>query len=226
MRYRCFVESLPGRLVSPAHLPLLAVLVLVLAVPGFAQTRQREKPRSFSLNDKSQEQVQRKVLPKVDVERLLAEDRARGKNTQRPGPRRFAVAVDVNYTLENSGTWQTLDDGRLWRLRIQSPGAKSHNLGITRFEMPEGAKLWIYDPARKHVEGPYTSRNRSHAGSLWTPVIEGEEIVVEVFVPTGVSQPVIGIRKVNQGYTGFNKDIPGGGTEGDCEIDVVCPRRT
>ncbi len=200
----------------------LAALVLVLAVSSFA--KMYEEPRSFSLKDKSQEQVERKVLPKVDVERLLADDRARGKDPQHPRPHRFAVAVDVVFTLSNSGTWQTLPDGRLWRLRIQSPGAKSHNLGITRFDMPEGAKLWIYDPEHTHVEGPYTSRHRSHLGSLWTPVIEGDEIIVEVFVPTGVSQPGIQISKVNQGYRGFEKGVPGGGTEGACEIDVVCPQ--
>ena len=88
--------------------------------------------------------------------------------------------------------------------------------------MPEGAKLWIYDPAHKHVEGPYTARHRSHLGSLWTPIIEGDEIVVEVFVPTGVPQPVVEIGKVNQGFRGFQKAITGGGTEGTCENDVIC----
>ena len=32
--------------------------------------------------------------------------------------------------LTNSATWQDLPDGRLWRLRIHTPGAASHNLGI------------------------------------------------------------------------------------------------
>jgi lysyl endopeptidase len=140
-----------------------------------------------------------------------------------PGPQRFAVAANVAFTLKNSGTWQTLRDGRLWRLRIHSPGAASHNLGITHFDMPEGAKLWIYDPDHSHVEGPYTASDRSRLGSLWTPVIEGEEIVVEVFVPNGVRQPVLVIAKANQGYRGFAKGIPGAGTEGTCETDVVCP---
>lgn len=224
MRNKWFINGLPGYVVFMTRMFFLAVMVLVLADTGFA--RMYEEPRSFSLKDKSQEQVERKILPKIDIERLLAEDRERGKNTQRPGPQRFAVAADVAYTLENSGTWQTLADGRLWRLRIQSPGAKSMNLGITRFDMPEGAKLWIYDPAHKHVEGPYTSRHRSRAGSLWTPVIEGDEIVVEVFVPAGVTQPVIEIGKINQGYRGFdNTSGKGGfaGTEGTCNNDVICP---
>ena len=182
-----------------------------------------EEPRSFSLTDKSLDRVNLKVLPRVEVQRLLAEDRASGKDPKRPLPFRFAVAADVAFTLDNSGTWMDLPDGRLWRLRIQSPDATSLNLGITRFEMPEGAKLWIYDPTRKNVEGSYTARNRTPAGSLWTPLIDGNEMVVEVFVPKGVSQPRLEIRKANRGYRGFGKTGILGGSEGLCETDVICP---
>jgi hypothetical protein len=202
----------------------LATLAMLLVASVFA--KMYEQPRSFSLNDKSQEQVERKILPKINIERLLAEDRARAEKPQlRPGPQRFAVAAEVSYTLDNSGTWQDLPDGRLWRLRIQSPGAKSINLGITRFEMSKGAKLWIYDPAHVHVEGPFTARNRSHLGSLWTPMIEGDEIVVEVFVPTGAAKPTIDITKINQGYRGLGTaDKTGlfGASEGTCNNDVIC----
>jgi hypothetical protein len=197
----------------------IPALLLVLVLPGLA--KMYEEPRSFSLKDKSQEQVERKVLPKIDIERLLADDLARGKDPQHPGPLRFAVAANVAFNLEKSGTWLTLRDGRLWRLRIQSPGAKSLNLGFTRYEMPEGAKLWVYDPKHAHVEGPYTSRHRSQKGSLWTPVIEGDEIVVEVFVPTGASQPVIEIGRVNQGYRELKAGLFGQ-SEGTCNNDVIC----
>lgn len=202
----------------------LGVLVLVFAVSGLA--KMYEEPRSFKLGDKSQDQVQRKVFPKIDIERLLAEDRARAKDAKeqqrRPGPLRFAVPANVSFTLKDSGTWRTLSDGRLWRLRIQSPGAKNINLGITRFDMPEGAKLWIYDPDHKRVDGPYSSRDRSRKGRLWTPAIDGEEIVVEVFVPTGVREPLILISRVNQGYRDFSKDGPDKG-HGACNNDVICP---
>ncbi|HEY9422203.1 MAG TPA: Ig-like domain repeat protein [Thermoanaerobaculia bacterium] len=202
---------------------VFAALVLVTTTSAFA--RMEEAPRSFSLAGevKVLEQIQQKILPKVDVDLLLDQDRAHLKNLQGPEPLRFAVANDVAFTLKNSGTWQTLADGRLWRLRLHSPGAVSHNLGITRFDMPRGAKLWIYDPEHKHVEGPYMTRHRSQHGSLWTPVIEGEDLVVEVFVPKGVRLPNLEIRKANQGYRDFTKTIPGQGTAGACEIDVVCP---
>jgi len=185
-----------------------------------AQARMYEVPRSFSLPVESVEQVRSKILPAIDVNRLREEDVARGKV---PGPQRFAVAADVSYTLRNSFTLQELDDGTLWRLRIRSQGALSLNLGILKFEMPKGAKIWIYDPARTDVEGPYTERNRNTQGGLWTPIIEGDEIVVEVFAPKGAPAPVIEIGHVNQAYRGFLKSGMNGGSEGACENDVVCP---
>lgn len=203
--------------------PLLLLAALTLAAaPAFA--KMSEPPRSFSLQDKALERVDRKVLEAIDPKALLKQDQERGeKSRAKPGPLRFAVGEDTTFDLASSGTWQDLPDGRLWRLRIQSPGAVSHNLGITRFELPEGAKLWIYDPAGKHVEGAYTRRQRNRLGSLWTPIIEGDEIVVEVFVPSGAAQPVLLIGKVNKGYRGFLKVGLFGFSEGLCNIDVVCP---
>jgi hypothetical protein len=205
---------------------VLARFVLVTAfvarsVPAFAIAY--EQPKSFSLKDNSQDKVDRRVLPKIDIEKLLAEDRVRGRSPRRPAPHRFAVPANVALSITNSGTLQTLADGRRWRLRIKSPGAKSLNLGITRFDMPDGAKLWVYDPAHTHVEGPYVARHRSHRGSLWTPVIEGDEIIVEVFAPAGVRQPVVQIAKVNRGYQSLEKAGSLGLSEGACNNDVVCP---
>jgi lysyl endopeptidase len=204
----------------------VGVFLFVFSTSGYA--KMYEEPRSFALKDTSQEQVDRKVLPQIDAQQLAEAERTRTTNSQRPGPFQFAVAATVDFTLVNSGTWQTLADGRVWRLRIWSPGALSLSLGITRFEMPEGAKLWIYDPSHQHVEGPYTLRNRSQRGSLWTPIIEGDEVVVEVFVPTGVAQPVVEISQTNQGFRGFGKQgvtsSPSSPhTEGMCEKDVICP---
>src|ERR1700719_4099014 len=70
MRNKWFIESLLG---CGARKLFLAALVLMLTVSGFAGMS--EAPKSFSLKDNSQEQVERKILPKVDTERLLAEDR-------------------------------------------------------------------------------------------------------------------------------------------------------
>lgn len=205
---------------------LAAGLALALSLPAFA--RMYEPPKSFSLPQEKAAiaQVQRKVLPRLDAERLLRESRARGAkpSPRRPQPLRFAVPSAVSYTLGNSGTWQTLADGsRLWRLRIQSAGSQSLNLGFARFDVAPGVKLWVYNPGHTHVEGPYTVRNRSHAGRLFTPVIEGDEIVVEVWVPAGAPTPAIEIGSVNRAFRGLKSGIFSGSSEGACENDVICP---
>jgi hypothetical protein len=47
-------------------------------------------------------------------------------NDSQPGPVRYAYPVNVNYTLENSGVWQELNDGsKIWRLKVKLPGALS-----------------------------------------------------------------------------------------------------
>jgi len=200
-----------------------SILLFSLSTPLLA--KMYEPPRSFSLQDKTMERVDLKRVPAIDVKKLLAEDNRRAKT--RPAPHRFALPATVEYNLDNSGTWQDVPDGRLWRLRIQSDNAISMNLGITRFNMPEGAKLWIYDPQHKYVNGPYTNRERSHKGSLWTPIVLGDEIIVEVFVPSGAKTPAIEIQRVNRGYRGFAKgSMPGDSAEEACEIDVVCPQGT
>ncbi|MBW8809240.1 MAG: hypothetical protein JF591_10495 [Lysobacter sp.] len=200
----------------------LAVVAVLACLPlQSAVARMLETPRSFSLQDKSLAAVQRKTLAAVDSRTLRDQDSARAKTAKGPLPVRFAVQAAVGFDLDNSGTWQKLADGQLWRLRIQSPGAMSHNLGITRFDMPEGAKLWLYDPAGKRVEGPYVWHNRSSHGRLWTPIIEGDEVVVEVFVPNGVARPAITIGQVNQGYRDLSETSMD--KSGSCNNDVICP---
>lgn len=161
-----------------------------------------EQPRSFDLSGAASSQVDRKTLSPIDRDQLLAEDATRSKDH----PMRFAVPEEVHFTLDNSGTWQNLPDGsRIWRLRIDSPGAVSLNLGITRFDLPEGAKLWLYDPAHREIRGPYSLQNRSATGSLFTPVVRSSEIFVELDLPPGTAKPLVEIGRVNKGYRGFGK---------------------
>lgn len=219
-----------SRSVNPVHAarasavllsrPLCFALVAwVLAGSAFAKTG--AEPKSFSLPDKALEQVERVVLEPIDRERLLAEDSERMKAAESPGPLRFAVSEEVGLDLRNSGTWRALPDGRLWRLRIQSPGAVSNNLAIARFDLPEGAMFWIYDPAGKNVDGPYTARDRDDEGGLWTPIIPGEEIVVELFVPPGAARAGLRIGRVNKGFRALGAG--GADKSGSCNNDVVCP---
>ena len=167
--------------------------------------------------------VETRVMPMVDIAALEAEDLDL-ESSGRPFAPRFAKNFQVTYTLDNSGTWETLNDGsHRWRLRLVSPGALSLNLGLERFELPTGAEFLIFAPDGSGAQGPYTKTNQNGNGGLWTAVVIGEEIVVELRVPKG-ENATIEINSVNHGYRFFGERealIPN--KRGDCNVNVVCP---
>ena len=165
--------------------------------------------------------IERYVATPIDRQRLIEEDRMRGQKSQRPSPLRFAVPEKVAINPENSGRWEDASDGRRWRLRIHAPGALSLSFGISRFELPQGAVLRVYDIDRREARGPYTSANRSDKGRLWTAIIERDELELELFVPRGAARPILEIDRIHRGYRSFGKT--GGDKAGSCNNDVICP---
>lgn len=139
--------------------------------------------------------VEKVTLPPVDNEALIAEDRQRDFLSYRS-----VVAIQVDITPNDYGTWEALSDGSLmWRLRIASPGATSLNFGFTNFWNPDGC-LFLYPPDRTLVVGPFRS-DGNFPGPLWTPAIKGDEIVIEVTLPPGVDAPLeMELAFVNHGY--------------------------
>jgi V8-like Glu-specific endopeptidase len=109
-------------------------------------------------------------------------------------------------------------------LRVSSPGALSLNLGFTRYVMPPGGLLFIYSPDYSTVIGPFTEVDNEVHGQLWTPLVPGEEIVIEVRLPAGAeSRLELGLTWVNHGYreVGSAQD-KSGEKSGSCNVDVVC----
>ncbi len=162
------------------------------------------------------------LMAAVDNEAELAADEA---NLVPGVPLRFAVALPGGQSIRTDGTWEALDgDQMLWRLRIRAPGARNLNLGFSRYFMPPGGQLRLYPVSGEgHVAGPFTAADNKPHGELWTPVIPGEEIVVEVRVPASEHQDVeLVIGSVNHGYRPFHGG-EGPDKSGSCNIDVVCP---
>lgn len=140
-------------------------------------------------------------------------------------PLQFAVSAAMPLTLED-GSWQKLDkDNWSWRTRVYSSGAQTLNLHFSKFQLPDGASLWLYDPDGTVIAGPYTKTNELGDQQLWTSVIDGETTIVELRVPAAVKDQVrLQLAEVNHGYRGFAKAGTGSfGDAGSCEIDVVCP---
>jgi len=203
-----------------------AILFLIFSISATAQVAQRGiTPPSF---DKSlTDQIRTITMPSVNVSELLAEDAVDRKLGM---PFRFGYPFDIDYSLENSGTWTVLPDGsRIWRLKIESPGAYSINLIYSDFYMPPGAQFFVYDDQKKMVLGAFTSQNNKDHGKFSTSPVKGDVCILEYFEPASVrGKGRLEIETIVHGYKNIfsfdvAKDALGFGSSGSCNNNVNCP---
>ena len=167
-----------------------------------AQISTKQEPISFQRKEmqKSAREIDLLEMAAVDVKRLLKED----KQQEQAGklPYRFGKEIEVDVSLQNAGTWQTLASGdRIWRLKIRSRGALSINLIYKSFFMPEGATFHIYNEAKTYVIGAFTSENNKSGKGFATGIVKGETCILEYFEPfTHWNEGIINISQVIHGY--------------------------
>ena len=201
--------------------PWYAIILLAGALPVTAHVG--TPPLSLQRQVLPVAAVQQIALPPTDVNAELAADAKAAVHV----PLRFAVAQSVELTPATAGTWEQLPEGRLWRLRLVSTNATDLNFGFTQFWLPKGASLYVMSEGENYYQGPYTAADNAPAGQLWTPVVPGEEAIIELFVPAGVKEePRLLLAQVAAGYRDLfhrRKDLNIPKAE-SCEIDVVCPQ--
>ncbi len=162
-------------------------------------------------------EIERLVMPPLNNEALRAAEMARRGPGIAP---RFAENIAVQVNPQTHGSWETLPNGReVWRLGILSKGALSLNLGFNTFRMPEGGTLILYSPDRKKVMGPFTPADNEDHDQLWTPVLDGDELIIEVQVPAEKrSELALMLTSINHDFMGFSQMA----ASGSCNLDVVC----
>jgi hypothetical protein len=161
------------------------------------------------------------TLAALDREALLAEDAER---EAQPGVApRFAIPQTVTVTPQTHGSWERSADGDwVWRQRIHATKARSINLAFSRFRLPEGAELHLFSEDGEYRIRPFTAADNKPHGELWTPIVKGERLVLELQVPDGArDQVALEIGSINYGYRGFFE--PAAIRSGACNVDVVCP---
>lgn len=118
---------------------------------------------------------------------------------------RFAYKFMTDFSPGNSGYSFTLADGtKVWRLGIRSAEAYSINLLFSEFELPVGAKLFLYTPDQSQVLGAFNHLNNSEYGLLPVAPIQGPEVIIEYQEPPGVDFPGrLKVGEVNHAYRDF-----------------------
>lgn len=147
---------------------------------------------------------------------------AEAKNLDQPV--QFAEPRQVNLKIDGLSRWTRLpEDKLLWRKKFVVPGALGVNIGMKNVFLPSGAKLFIYSEESGDVFGPYTSAHNQPHRELWTPVVPGENAIVEISLPSDMRKDLsLDVAVVNGSYLDFYKLLAE--KQGSCNIDVVCPQ--
>ncbi len=152
-------------------------------------------------------------MPEQDNHALL-------KNSlgEEQGPFEFATAIKTIIDIANDDGWVSTDEDRfVWRKLFYSAGAHSLNFGFTSYNMPVGGSMILYNDDESDIKGPFTETDNESHGQLWTPIVKGDKVWLEVSVPMDVIQELdLQLYSVNHDFSGL---FPGSGS---CHLDVAC----
>ncbi|SEQ86221.1 T9SS type A sorting domain-containing protein [Neolewinella agarilytica] len=167
----------------------------------------------YDLSPGELEKVPVSTMPAQDNASLLAAELAE----RRPGrANTFAVTIPVQIRPANAGAWTTEGPTSIWRHRVNSPGAHTLNFGFSEYNLPAGAELYLLSTEEKI--GPFTPADNADHNQLWTPILESDEVMVELRVPTkskGLVQ--LYLTSVNHDFQDVTKSL-----SGSCNLDVIC----
>ncbi len=191
---------------------------LFLLVTAPLQAGQRQLPPSLA--GRTSATLPPATMPAVDLEPYREADALRDRLGV--GPFRFAAPIETGLDPAHAGRWERLPDGSWsWRLAIRSTGATSLNLALRDVRLPGGTLLWFHDGTGAVVHGPFGPGDLTPDGQLWTPIVPGDEAILEAWIPSRERSGFgLAVFRVNHGYRAIG-GVPG--KSGSCNVDVVCP---
>ncbi|WP_340155080.1 T9SS type A sorting domain-containing protein [uncultured Winogradskyella sp.] len=199
----------------------LLVPLLFITILSFAQQIPEDiKPPSW--HQKNLTSLVPFELQSFDLKKLQNEDKINDKNKSIPW--RFGHQLYVGHNFNSLGEWTTLENGdRIWRMAYTSENAYSLNFMFDVFNIPEGAKLYVYNSDKTDLLRPFTHYNNNDENVLGTWMVEGNEAIIEYYQPANVSGTAnIVVGSVVHGYRTAKSYQKALGDSGNCNQDVDC----
>ncbi len=205
--------------------------LLLLSYNAFSQQSFGGLPISFS-NKNLNLEIDNVVITPPNMEVVMEEANLFEKNGQ---IYKIAELIPVNISMENSGTWDILEDGtKIWRLQISSRDAKGIALYYKDFYLPQHTQLFLYNNNRKQLIGSFDYRNNpTMFPDFSTEIIQGDKVFLELIQsPQATEEANINIYEISYIFRGVSQLVgrfedvktPGGvGASDACEVNVNCP---
>ena len=208
---------------------LLALGLIAFQANG--QLRKMEVPPTFSVKEAQALPAQAYVKMPVNfsVTEWLAADKF---NAQNGIPKaRYARDIAADITMDNSGVWVELPDGRkVWRVAIEAKNAKALVLRFSDLYLPKGSKLFLYNFEKTNLHNYFDNASNPKGGTYMTDLVAGDIAVLEYLAPEIETGDKVSIKIAGVGY-GYNHikivshsdfSLQAAGESGNCQVNVIC----
>lgn len=167
-------------------------------------------PESFLMTEKAATLIPVMKLDSVNTVKLKAEDRIQGIDN------RYGMVRTCNVNMKEAGVQTKIPGkGTIWRYRVESDNARSLGLFFSKFHLPSGAKVFIYNASKVYLRGAFTSFNNSSSWQLPIAEFPGKNLIIEYFEPSdaefsgelilgSVSQAYRNLVRLTDGRIGIN----------------------
>ncbi|MDO5522811.1 MAG: trypsin-like serine protease [Bacteroidia bacterium] len=203
---------------------IVPILFFLFGACGFAQISHGGQPLPLRIDSRT-----RAIAPTADLfvempafniqEALFRseQDKARFKSLE------FAHKFHVRLRPDNSGIHFTWGDMNVWRVGIRSKEALSINILFSKFRLPAGAKVFVYNSDQSEILGSYTQENNTDLNLLPVQPLAGDEIIVEYQEPLNAAfKGEIEIGEVNHDFRGIFRATEPRDPEQSCHPNIVC----
>lgn len=146
---------------------------------------------------------------------------------------RYGTQRWLQADLLTEGVWDSLPGGLLrGRLRLTSPGAAMLAVQFDRFDLPDGALLFVIDGAQRSYLGGFGEANELPDGTFATALLPGDAVVLELHVPAERrADCAVEVGSVTHAFhdpfssaeAGTPKDYDPGYQSAACHTNVACP---
>ncbi len=206
------------------HMKLTPLLFFLMIIPFVGTTQINEKKLPYSSTYHINSEIPFFNLQAVDNDSLIK------INNQLNGSKvlHFATMIDVKFDIKQLGECTKFDKGRIWQLGVVSSGAHSLYTEFINFNLPDGARLFLYNPDKSHVLGAFTNKNNKTNSKLAILPVIGDSLIVEYFEPFEVqTSTALVLERIGHDYIGVVQflDEPKDesfGDSGDCNYDINC----
>lgn len=154
-----------------------SLYLLILTISVKAQISTNDIPYGFLSDLRLKSSAQQLKLGKIDIKSYLEEDLVT------PIPLAYCIYIDTLLNLKAVANKINVENGNIWTYKILTENAKSINAYLSHFEIPNGAKLFVYNKKEGTYLGAFTNANQKTNKTLQIADLKGSELTIEYYEP-------------------------------------------